>query len=119
LRADFGALPVAPGSLDLVLANPPYVSRAEHAELAPGVRDFEPASALVPHPVGETGLESAAALLPQARRALRPGGWLLMELGWTQGPAVLELLAAARPGWSEARVLPDLAGRDRVAAARV
>ena len=117
VRADFTE-PLVPtlaqaGSLDLVLANPPYVSEAEYAELDPGVRDFEPRAALLGP---EEGLWHLRRLAPHAGAALRPGGLLLVEIGWTQGDAAKDVLAAA--GYVDARIYRDLAGRPRVACGR-
>ena len=111
--ADLAALGVARAGLDLIVANPPYVSEAEYAQVSSEVRDFEPSCALTP---GPSGLEAIRALAPGARAALRPGGWLLLEMGWTQAAAVRDILAAA--GFAEVLIRKDLAGRDRVAAAR-
>lgn len=110
LRADFARPFCRPGSLDLVVANPPYVSAAEYAVLSPEVADFEPAAALTP---GETGLEALAALLPQVAASLKPGGLFLCEIGAAQGRAAAAL-AAAQPEFAAVVVLPDLAGLDRV-----
>jgi release factor glutamine methyltransferase len=111
--ADLAGLGVAPASLDLIAANPPYVSEAEFAQVSGEVRDFEPRTALAP---GPTGLEAIAALAPGARAALKDGGWLLLEMGWNQAVAVRGILEQA--GFVEVVVRRDLAGRDRVAAAR-
>lgn len=113
LRADFTqALPAR--ELDLIVANPPYLSEAELAEASREVRDFEPREALV---AGPTGLEDLEALLPRAYAALRPGGRLFVELGWKQGPAALELASRAALGpWRGARIVKDYAGLDRVLA---
>ena len=100
-----------PASIDLVIANPPYVARAERAALPPEVRDHEPDAALFAGPRGD---EVFARLVPEAARVLRPGGWLVLEIGANQGPALRQLLA----GWVEAEVRPDLQGLDRVVVAR-
>ena len=81
-RADFTACPLAADSLDLVVSNPPYVSRAEYATLSPEVRDFEPVSALVPafaddggrsgHSHDHEALSTLAIQSPQAPRAALP-----------------------------------------------
>lgn len=110
--ADLAALGVAPGTRDLVAANPPYVSEAEYAEVSREVRDFEPRAALTP---GPTGLEAIAALASAALAALRPGGALILEMGAAQAAAVREILLGA--GFARVRVRRDLAGRDRVAVA--
>jgi release factor glutamine methyltransferase len=114
--ADFGIPPVPPASLDLLLSNPPYVSEAEYHSLSREVRVFEPKSALVPCSGGSSGLEDANALIELARALLKSGGLLLMEIGCTQGPALLSRLQG--PDWTEARLHKDLAGLDRVLAAQ-
>ena len=96
---------------DLVISNPPYV--AESDDLPPEVADWEPRAALVP---GPTGLEALAVIVAGAPSRLLPGGWLVCEIGETQGAAVRDL--AAEAGFVEVDVLPDLAGRDRVLVAR-
>ncbi|MCA3244744.1 MAG: peptide chain release factor N(5)-glutamine methyltransferase [Alphaproteobacteria bacterium] len=97
------------GPFDLMFSNPPYLSEAEYATLEPGVRDWEPKTALVS---GPTGLEAYHALLPQAYAHLVPGGWLAVEIGHTQAAAVASLFT--QQGWQQIAVRPDLAGRDRV-----
>ena len=103
---------LAGGAFDLVVSNPPYVPLSERAGLQREVRDFEPAVALF---AGPTGYEIYERLVVDARRVLRPGGWLVMELGFGTHERVLAMLGA---GWEEARLVPDLAGIPRVAAAR-
>jgi release factor glutamine methyltransferase len=106
----FDALPPdLRGHVDLVVSNPPYVAPTD--ALAPEVADWEPMVALVP---GPTGLEALATILGEARAWLRPGAWVVCEIGETQGEAVLELAG----GYAEAEVLPDLTGRDRMVVAR-
>lgn len=104
------ALPAA--SFDLVVSNPPYVPDGDRAGLQREVRDFEPHVALF---AGPTGYELYERLVEDARRVLRPGGGIAMELGFGTWQRVLEMLAC---GWEEARTLPDLAGIPRVATAR-
>jgi release factor glutamine methyltransferase len=53
-------------------------------------------------------------LIPQAGRALKPGGWLMLEIGYGQGPAVASLL----DGWAGVAFLRDLQGIARVAVAQ-
>jgi release factor glutamine methyltransferase len=76
------------------------------------VRDWEPAVALFS---GETGFELYGRIVEDAPRVLRPGGWLVMELGFGSVNHVSQLLA----GWAEVLVEPDLAGIPRVIAARL
>ena len=100
-----------PGSLDLVVSNPPYVSPAARPALQRVVLR-EPARALFG---GQDGLDVYRRLIPQAEQALRPGGGLALELGHDSLPGVLELLRAGR--WMAPRVREDLAGIPRVASA--
>lgn len=109
----FEALPAdLEGTLALVVSNPPYVSD-DDAELEPIVREWEPTDALF---AGADGLDAIRHLVAEAPRWLRPGGWLVMEIGSTQGRSVVELLRDA--GYHEVEITADLAGRDRVASGR-
>lgn len=94
---------------DMILSNPPYISEAEMAGLSREVRDHDPVISLTP---GGDGLNPYRALARDARVHLAPGGYLLVEIGWKQGPDVAGLFEAA--GLSGVRILPDLDGRDRV-----
>ena len=105
---DLGS-PFADASFDLIVSNPPYVAESDRATLAPEVRDREPARALFG---GEDGLAVYLRLIPTAARLLRPGGWLIMELGAAR--AVCEMLNA----WRDVEVRNDLAGVPRVVIAR-
>ena len=100
------------GGVDGIVSNPPYIGEDELAGLQREVRDFEPRMALTP---GRSGLEAYARIIPQAERLLRPGGWLVLELGFRSADGVRALLGAA---WDEVAVLPDLQGWDRVLKAR-
>jgi release factor glutamine methyltransferase len=99
------------GSLDMVVSNPPYIANGERETLAAEVREYEPASALF---AGPTGLEIYERLIPQAMRALRPGGWLLMEIGSGQ-KLQLQLLLKQ---WPTAGFVADLQAIPRVVIAR-
>jgi release factor glutamine methyltransferase len=105
---DLGAA-FADGSFDLVVSNPPYIAGRDRASLQPEVRDHEPALALFG---GEDGLAVYRRLIPEAKRLLRPGGWLIMELG--DARAVREMCAE----WSSVEIVNDLAGIPRVLLAR-
>jgi release factor glutamine methyltransferase len=94
---------------DVVVSNPPYIANGEKLELQ--VADFEPRSALY---AGPTGLEIYERLIPQANRALKPRGWLMMEIGYGQQPALEALLG----GWREVSFVPDLQGIPRVVQAQ-
>jgi release factor glutamine methyltransferase len=99
--------------LALVVSNPPYIAAAEWAALEPEVRDHEPREALL---AGPDGLALYRRLIPQALARLVPGGWLVLEIGHTQAAAVSALLTQA--GFTDIERHRDLAGRDRVLAAR-
>lgn len=102
--------PVA--TFDLIISNPPYISRDEWAALPRDVRDYEPREAL--HG-GEDGLDFYRVLAGQAPQFLKPRGGLILEIGASQGKAVTELLAATGK-FRAAGVLKDYAGLDRVVA---
>lgn len=99
------------GKFDLLVCNPPYIDARVIAELEPEVRDFEPLLAL---DGGMGGLQPYPHLLAETRRLLQPGGQGLFEIGHDQGARALALAHASR--FAAARILPDLAGRDRVLA---
>jgi release factor glutamine methyltransferase len=108
----FDALPAElQGAFDVVVANPPYVP--DGALVARQVRDHEPSMALFG---GRDGLDHVRTVVAGAPAWLRPGGWLVVEIGDDQGPSVRELAVAA--GFAEARIEPDLTGRDRALVAR-
>lgn len=104
------------GQFDLIVSNPPYIAAPDFAALQPELRLWEPAMALVPADCDGSGLAAYRAILQDAPRALRTGGWLMVEFGLGQGPAILALMAQAR--LEGARCLPDMTGRARVAIAR-
>lgn len=113
---DLASPPLPPGSLDLLVSNPPYVSEAEYQELSHEIMDYEPRGALVPEPESE-GLEAYRTIAASAHRLLRPGGVVLLEIGWKQGEAVRDLFSEHK-GWAGVEVHPDLAGRPRVVVCR-
>ena len=109
----FEALPSAlEGSLGLVVSNPPYIAHDDPA-VEESVREWEPALALYAE---GGGLAHVHAIAVGAAVWLRPGGWLVLEIGTGQGAAVARLLVAA--GFDEVEVRPDLAGHDRIAITR-
>ena len=93
------------GRFDLVIANPPYVEEA--ADLAPGVRDFEPAEALF---AGPEGLDDYRILIPQLPRLLTQNGIAVLEIGATQAEAVSEI--ADKAGFA-VEMRRDLGNRPR------
>jgi release factor glutamine methyltransferase len=103
---------VADRSMELIVSNPPYVPLGTREGLQREVRDWEPHVALF---AGESGIELYQRIVADAPRVLRPGGWLIMELGFGSVNRVSALLES----WKEVRVEPDLAGIPRVIAARI
>jgi release factor glutamine methyltransferase len=97
---------------DLVISNPPYVGLREAAALPVEVRDHEPRIALFG---GEEGYELYGSIIPQAAEHLKPGGLLILELGYNSLPAVEPLLD--RSDWINVGITKDLAGIPRVISA--
>jgi release factor glutamine methyltransferase len=112
IRADLCSA-LADQSLDALISNPPYLTKAEYGRLDPAVREWEPEVALAS---GEDGLEATARLLQDGRRVLRAGGWLMMEVDCTRAQAGAQ--AAAALGWEDASIHVDLFGRERYLLAR-
>lgn len=103
---------VCDGSLDLILANPPYVAEGD-AHLGRGDLRFEPRSALAS---GPDGLDAIRAIASEARRCLSADGWIALEHGFDQGEAVRAILAGK--GLVDPGTRRDLAGLERVSLAR-
>ena len=102
-------LPLA--NFDVVVSNPPYVGESEEDQVQLEVRKFEPRQAVF---AGPTGLEVISRLIPQAQAALRPEGWLVMEISGTTASGAKQLLSA----WRQVSVTNDLQGIPRVVSAR-
>jgi len=101
------------GSVAAIVANLPYIPTAEVAKLERHIREHEPVQAL---DGGADGLDIVRAVARDAAMVLRPNGWLFLEIGDEQGPAVRELLEEL--GFVDVDILPDLAGRTRFAQTR-
>jgi release factor glutamine methyltransferase len=101
------------GWFDLIVANPPYITASEMADLAPEVREWEPHLALTPaNDSDDTGLSAYERIVAEVSDHLAPNGWLMVEIGRAQGTAVAGMFHAI--GLRQVAVLPDLDGRDRV-----
>jgi release factor glutamine methyltransferase len=98
-------------TFDFVVSNPPYVGESEEDQVQLEVRKFEPRQAVF---AGPTGLEVIDRLIPQARDALKPGGWLVMEVSGTIADRVGGLLT----GSGDVQTINDLQGIPRVISAR-
>jgi release factor glutamine methyltransferase len=103
---------LSPASFDLVLSNPPYIPDTERECLQREVRDHEPPLALYG---GPTGVEIYEPLIADAARLLRPGGWLILEIGYRAQDRVRALLDTR---FTDIEVDHDLAGWPRVLSAR-
>lgn len=97
-----------PECLELIVSNPPYVTSTEMRSLAPELH-FEPVMALEAE---QEGLAFYEHIAPAYLHALCPGGWLAVEIGCAQGPAVSGIFSAS--GYRNVEVKQDLAGKDRV-----
>ena len=99
--------PFRDATADIIVSNPPYVPLNDRPALQREVRDFEPSLALF---AGPDGLCVYRNLIPEARRVLKPGGILALELGFSQSQAV----SALASDWRNLKLIPDLAGIPRV-----
>ncbi len=100
-----------PHTFDFVVSNPPYVGESEEDQVQLEVRKFEPRDAVF---AGPSGLEVIERLIPQAHTALKPGGWLVMEISGTIAERAKRLLG----GWAHTQITKDLQGIPRVASAQ-
>jgi release factor glutamine methyltransferase len=113
LRSDLLAAYRGTGAkFDFIVSNPPYISRRAWDGLPADVRDFEPRRALF---AGESGLELIERLVRRAATFLKPGGYLIFEIGEDQRDRVLGLFGRR---WTEIETAWDLAGKPRVITAR-
>jgi release factor glutamine methyltransferase len=96
---------------NFVVSNPPYVGESEEDTVQMEVRKHEPRTAVF---AGPNGTELIERLIPEARTALMPGGWLMMEVSGTVADRVEQLLR----DWAEVTALPDLQGIPRVIIAK-
>ena len=113
LRSDVLEALADRSDFDFVVSNPPYVGHDEADKVQRSVFEFEPRMAVF---AGDHGLDVIRPLIEQAHVALKPGGWLAVEIGYSMRDAVLALLNPTM--WDEPMVVPDLQGIPRVIAAR-
>lgn len=101
-------------NIDIIVANPPYIRSDELPTLQPEVRDFEPEMALI---AGKEGTEIAERIILQSPEYVKPGGFLVMEMGIGQADALKKTIdETGKYGLIE--VLKDLAGIERVIVAQ-
>ncbi len=98
---------------DLVVSNPPYVKEQDFPKLDSGVKNYEPKTALVAE---DGGLSIIGRIITQSKRALKSGGWCLLEIGYDQAKHVIELFELN--GYKETQIFKDLSGIDRVVRAK-
>lgn len=104
--------PVRP-HFELIVSNPPYIPLAEMDSLAPEVNQHEPEMALTD---GVDGLTAFKNIFEEASDYLAPGGSVMVEFGWGQGPDVERI--AQSYGWTDTMFRADLGGKDRVLVAK-
>ncbi|MBM4221540.1 MAG: peptide chain release factor N(5)-glutamine methyltransferase [Gammaproteobacteria bacterium] len=102
------------GMVDMITCNPPYISSARVDGMAPEISRHEPRLAFDGGPFGVKVIRKLIATAPQL---LKPGGWLLMEIGLGQGTGVARSLAGDS-GYDEVHTHNDAAGQIRVIEAR-
>lgn len=100
-------------SLDMIVSNPPYVALGD-PHMAEGDVCFEPSSALL---AGPEGLDEYYKILPEAKRCLKPNGWLLLEHGYDQQDKLLDLLQ--QHGFKHIRGIRDYSSQPRVAVGQI
>ena len=100
------------GRFDLIVSNPPYITSAVVETLTPEVKNFDPRLAL---DGGPDGLGPYRVIAADSAHWLKPGGWVLVEIGYDQGAAVSTLFLEA--GFEDVVVHQDLNGLDRVVGA--
>lgn len=105
---------VEPNSVDALVANLPYIPSGECDRLPAHIRDHEPRLAL---DGGPDGLDIIRMAVEDAAMALAPDGRIFLEMGAGQGSAVRGILEDC--GFLDVRIIPDLAGHDRMALARM
>jgi release factor glutamine methyltransferase len=103
----------AEAAFDIIVSNPPYVSCGDLSSLQREVRDHEPHIALFG---GGDGLDAYRRFSTTADVVLKPGGWLLLEVGYNTSAAIKPLFQAGP--WEAPHVYRDLAGWERVVAVR-
>ena len=98
---------------DLIVCNPPYVSAAEFEKLDKNIKDYEPKQALF---AGHDGLDIYQRICEKADQFLKPDAALMIEIGYSQGQAVKDLLEQGGC-FTEIKIEKDLRDNDRIVTA--
>jgi release factor glutamine methyltransferase len=106
---------VKKGQVDFIVSNPPYVSESESRNLEPELIDHEPLLALVG---GEDGLFFYKQIIKDARSWIKPGGYLVIEIGETQADSIIKLMQNELH-YDEIETIKDLQGNERIISARI
>ena len=110
----FAALPSElKNSFDLIVSNPPYIALYDPS-VESSVLNHEPHLALF---AGSDGLDAYREIVSHSGEWLATDGWIVLEIGHQQGDAVRELLA--QNSFKQIEIRQDLAGRDRIALAKI
>ncbi len=102
------------GRFDLIVCNPPYVSAAEFEKLDKNVKDYEPKLALY---AGQDGLDIYRRIIERVEQFLKPDAVLMLEIGYSQGQAVKQLLEQVRI-FAEITIEKDIHDNDRIVVAK-
>ena len=95
---------------DLIVCNPPYVNTADYEKLEKNVKDYEPKSALL---AGTDGMDVYRKIIDKVYEFLKPGAALMLEIGYSQGPAVRKLLEQTG-AFAQIKIEKDHHDNDRV-----
>jgi len=101
--------------VDFVVSNPPYVSESESKNLAPELIDHEPLLALIG---GEDGLCIYKQIIKDAAGWIKPGGYLVIEIGETQADSIIKLMQNELY-YDEIEIINDLQGKERIISAKI
>ncbi len=91
-------------ALDIIVSNPPYIPSRALQDLMPEVQKHEPRQALTP---GETGLEALERIVEQSWKHLKPGGFLICEIGFDQSNSAKNLFEKTSNSWKNVRLIRD------------
>ena len=102
------------GAYDLIISNPPYIGLIEQDEISAEVIKYDPEIALF---AGRDGLDAFKKIIPNLPKFLKPGGFVALETGASQGVQVKNMMNAV--GFIDAKIVKDLSGKDRLVAAKL